>query len=156
MMQSSITKKCWICGHTESLNQLTLNEVMDEYECAETATCRNNLNWRCSQLMRIAIDLHWMARRYADGRCTYAPGMVNNAVRTLLMFGAELNISGDQTPWARDGMGPGYSGLSKEEYELGLPIEEWSKIVIPEEMAAMAKEIEELKKYKFMYEGLCK
>ena len=31
-------------------------------------------------LRQIIIDTIWMARRYADGRFTYAPEMVNNAL----------------------------------------------------------------------------
>lgn len=54
-----------------------------------------------------AEDLQWPARRYADGRKSYAVGMVNDATRVLLSLG--LNIKPDPittppTPWAIDGM----------------------------------------------------
>jgi hypothetical protein len=56
-------------------------------------------------------DLHWMARRYADGRCSYAPGMFNGRVRDLLAAGFELG----QPLFARDGMGRAFDGLTEEE-----------------------------------------
>ena len=34
-------------------------------------------------LLRIIKDLFWMARRYAHGRHTYAPGMVRDAYKFL-------------------------------------------------------------------------
>lgn len=64
--------------------------------------------------VRMAIlDLHWMARRYADGRCSYAPTLLNRRVRDLLAFGYEL-----KSPlFARDGMGRLYDGLSDDEVQ---------------------------------------
>jgi hypothetical protein len=56
-------------------------------------------------------DLHWMARRYADGRCSYAPGMFNGRVRDLLAAGLQLG----QPLFARDGMGRAFDGLTEEE-----------------------------------------
>ena len=56
-------------------------------------------------------DLHWMARRYADGRCSYAPGMFNDRVRDLLAAGFELG----QPLFARDGMGRAFDGLTEDE-----------------------------------------
>lgn len=91
------------------------------------------------ELKQIAHNLHWMARRYADGRCTYAPGMVNDAVRQLQRMGVDLNICAERTPWARDGMGPGYSGLSAEEYALGEPVDGWNGFVKTEEMEALCQ-----------------
>jgi len=96
-------------------------------------------------LREIAVNLHWMARRYADGRMTYAPGMVNNAVRQLQAMGVKLNICGECTPWARDGMGPGYSGISREEYEMGEPLDGWNSAANTEEVKALAAENERLK-----------
>jgi hypothetical protein len=56
-------------------------------------------------------DIHWMARRYADGRCSYAPGMFNGRVRDLMAAGFELG----QPLFARDGMGRAFDGLTEEE-----------------------------------------
>lgn len=54
------------------------------------------------------LNLHWMARRYADGRCSYAPGLLNDCVRDLVALGYQLK----QPLYARDGMGRLYDGLS--------------------------------------------
>lgn len=74
---------------------------------------------REQELERIVRDLHWMARRYADGRMTYATSMFNNHTRRLLELGVELNPTGDDTIWARDGMGRAYDGLSEQEAAQG-------------------------------------
>src|SRR5215217_5979503 len=36
---------------------------------------------------QIVRDIHWMARRYADGRLTYAPGMFNDAITKAIDAG---------------------------------------------------------------------
>lgn len=41
-------------------------------------------------LRRIIGDIWWMARRYADGRSTYAAGMYNQAVDVALRNGVKL------------------------------------------------------------------
>jgi len=56
-------------------------------------------------LLRVAHDLHWMSRRYADGRRSYAVGMFNDHTRSLLGLGVVLNPTGDGTLWAADGDG---------------------------------------------------
>lgn len=69
--------------------------------------------------IQIVTDLHWMARRYADWRCTFAPATVNRITRYLLAQGVELNNC-DGTIWARDGMWPRCTaGLSVDEYNMG-------------------------------------
>lgn len=70
-------------------------------------------------LRLIVRNFHWMARRYADGRSTYATRLFNEHVRTLLSMGVELDPTGDETIWARDGMGRAYDKLSDEEASLG-------------------------------------
>lgn len=65
-------------------------------------------------LRRVARDFHWMARRYADGRMTYATGLFNDHTRLLLSLGVELNNC-DGTLFAQDGMGRKYDGLTDEE-----------------------------------------
>lgn len=54
-------------------------------------------------LRRIVADLHWMARRYAHGRSSYAVGLLNDHTRALLGLGVKLNPTGDNTIWATDG-----------------------------------------------------
>lgn len=56
-------------------------------------------------LKRIIEDFHWMARRYADGRMSYAVSLFNDCTRKALDLGCELNPTADGTIWARDGMG---------------------------------------------------
>ena len=62
---------------------------------------------RIYALERISQDLHWMARRYADGRSIYATSLFNQRTRQLIeMDVLDLNHSGgDGTVWASDGMG---------------------------------------------------
>jgi len=63
-----------------------------------------NLKAENEKLRAAAADLHWMSRRYASGRMTYAVGMHNDATRTLLELGVKLSPTGDGTLWAMDGM----------------------------------------------------
>lgn len=46
-------------------------------------------------LHRIIEDTFWMARRYADGRRTYAPHMVRDAYKILKKHFPEINIRSD-------------------------------------------------------------
>lgn len=62
-------------------------------------------------LAEIIHDLHWMARRYADMRSSYAPSMLNRHVQKLFELGYSL-----RSPlYARDGMGRKFDGLSDAE-----------------------------------------
>jgi hypothetical protein len=45
---------------------------------------------RCSHLENIILDIHWMARRYADMRRSYAPGMFNRSMDEALALGIPL------------------------------------------------------------------
>lgn len=72
-------------------------------------------------LRTIATDLHWMARRYADGRSSFAPRMFNEHTRAMIQMGVELNPTSDEIIWARDEMGRSYDGLSDEEAISGTP-----------------------------------
>lgn len=70
--------------------------------------------------MNAATDLHWMARRYCDGRQSYAPYTHNSHTRTLLALGVPLNPTGDGTLWAADGdatrIGPTPDDLGEERF----------------------------------------
>lgn len=59
-----------------------------------------------------------MARRYADGRSTYATSSFNQVVRDVLRLGIKLN-GNDGTIWAKDGQGRLYDHLSPREAEDG-------------------------------------
>ena len=73
-----------------------------------------------AKYQRIIQDLHWMARRYADGRSTYAPGLLNEHTRDLLKYGFTLNPTADETIWARSPLGRGHDGLSDLEAAQGM------------------------------------
>lgn len=68
-------------------------------------------------LKNIVSDLHWMARRYADGRASYATSMFNDATRKLLRMGVRLNPTTDGKLFADDRMGPAFSGITPEDLE---------------------------------------
>lgn len=107
-----------------------LNAYLSDIEEAEQEIDRLE---RENQILRIiAKDLHWMARRYADGRMTYAANTVNGHARALLAMGVELNPTGDRTIWARDGMGRLYDGLTDDEAAQGAPLEMWRYSVLTE------------------------
>lgn len=74
------------------------------------------LKARVATLEKIIRDLHWMARRYSDGRQSYAVGLFNDNTRKLLALGVELSAAGDGL-WARDAMGRRYDGLTETEAE---------------------------------------
>lgn len=60
---------------------------------------------RCLQLQSIILDTHWMARRYADGRRSYASGMFNRAMDRALALGLPLkeDTALNATFYASDG-----------------------------------------------------
>lgn len=73
-------------------------------------------------LRNVVVDLHWMARRYVDGRQSYATGLFNEHTRALVALGIPLNPTGDGTIWARDGGGRGFDGLTDAEAAEGGPL----------------------------------
>jgi hypothetical protein len=70
-------------------------------------------------------DLHWMARRYADGRQSYATGLFNGITRRLIKLGVKLNPTSHETFWARDAMGRPFDRLSDEEASMGQQLTEF-------------------------------
>ena len=73
------------------------------------------------ELRDVAATLHWMARRYADHRGSYAAGLLNDCVRKLLRAGVRLVPTADDTVWARDQQGRAFDGLSDAEATPGTP-----------------------------------
>ena len=71
-------------------------------------------------LRSLAQFFHPLAREYADGRRTYATGMMNDATRALLAMGIELPLGEHRTIWARDGQGRPYDHLTEEEAVMGI------------------------------------
>lgn len=52
----------------------------------------------------IINEIWWMARRYADGRSTYAPGMYNRAIyKAQNELGMEFRPDLDESVYAKDG-----------------------------------------------------
>lgn len=50
---------------------------------------------RCRALESIILDIHWMARRYADTRRSYATGLFNRAMDEALDLGLPLKDDPD-------------------------------------------------------------
>lgn len=63
-------------------------------------------------LRDIATNLHWMSRRYADGRQSVATLIHNDCTVKLLKMGVNLNATGDKIVWARDAMGRAFDKLT--------------------------------------------
>jgi hypothetical protein len=72
------------------------------------------LQLRTAVLEGAVKELHWMARRYADGRSTYATSSFNQVVRDILRLGLKLH-GNDGIIWARDAQGRLYDHLTPEE-----------------------------------------
>lgn len=70
------------------------------------------IRFACESIIR---DTLWMARRYADGRNTYAVSMYNRAARAAKTLGIIEDKDMPDGYWALDGSGPEYDGLTKEE-----------------------------------------
>ncbi len=105
---------------------------------------KKELENKIHTLSKIAKDLHWMARRYADGRQSYATSMFNDHTRKLLSMGIELNPTGDGTIWARDSMGRNYDHLTDEEAALGDEVGFYAAREV-EEITFLREQIEKLR-----------
>ena len=55
-------------------------------------------------LEEIIRDIIWMARRYADGRSTYAPDMFNRAADRAIQLGITWKHDKNGEVYATDGM----------------------------------------------------
>jgi len=88
--------------------------LFDEFE----KMSRADLICRVHILQKICQDFHWMARRYCDGRSTYATSLFNGGTGQLLRMGIQLNQGGDGTVWASDGMGKRFDGVTDEDLAL--------------------------------------
>ena len=65
-------------------------------------------------LKKIIEDTFWMARRYANGRRTYAPMMVREAYNLLKEHFPEITIKKDVVISENKGRGPDYLGDCNE------------------------------------------
>lgn len=99
------------------------------------------------ELIRVVVELHSIARRYADGRRSYITSMFNSHTRFLLDLGFPL-LKPDGTLWARDTMGRIYDGLSEEEAQLGRePDKKFDKPTDDEVQYAQNELLQELKSW---------
>jgi hypothetical protein len=78
-----------------------------------------DLRYLCQTLAQHCSDLQLYAKRYSDGRSTYAPTQVNQITRSLLALGVSLNPGGEQVVWAQDGNGRAFDRLTDEELTPG-------------------------------------
>ena len=69
------------------------------------------------QLRTLFRDMHWMARRYCDGRATYATSTFNKITKDALRLGIDLDVTyrADGTVFAHDSGGRTCDGLLAEE-----------------------------------------
>lgn len=91
----------------ESVCEL-LNSYFEKNERLEKINHRNyqktlDTSQENEKLKEIIRETLWMARRYADGRCTYAPETVNKCIDLALELGIELNGPPEEM-YAKDGM----------------------------------------------------
>lgn len=128
----------WPGDETDEEIEAALAE-MERCHCGGDAEIAR-LTRELEALRRIAVDFHWMARRYADGRSSYVTGLFNDYTRALLAMGVELNPTGDGTIWARDAMGRAYDGLTDEEAAQGSPM---PRGLHDEDVARLRRELEE-------------
>lgn len=78
-------------------------------------------------LKKIVTELHWMARRYADGRQSFVTHQFNEHTRLLQAMGVDLKETKDESVWARDAMGRTYDGLTPKEAAQGSQVSEWKQ-----------------------------
>ena len=79
------------------------NEYQDTFSSHLKLTELNNQNEKLKYIIKQTL---WMARRYADGRCTYAPSDFNEAVHILdeMGLGNLMPVDGiSNTRFANDG-----------------------------------------------------
>lgn len=81
---------------------------------------------REKRLRSIIQNLWWMARRYADGRASYATSFFNSNIREAIALGVFDNIPFLEGPWALDRMGRAYDGLTDEEAAANRSLEDSS------------------------------
>lgn len=83
--------------------RLNLPALLQQAERSRTPSTRD-----LAAVTRLLLDLLestlWQARRYADGRQSYAPGELNRAVSALLALGVPVAVDPAYgTRWARTG-----------------------------------------------------
>src|SRR5690606_27150388 len=101
-------KREWKGLHEPTSEDATDVVIMEALRCAALEISRLTRDLEARR--RIGVELRWMARRYADGRTSYATRLFNDHTRAVVALGVELNRTSDGTISARDGMGRAYDG----------------------------------------------
>lgn len=99
-----------------------------------------SLRCQIAELKSIVRDFHWMARRYADERSSYAPSLFNRHTRACITLGVELQGA----RFARDGMGRNFDHLTDmeaKEAEVDMP-KGMSGNIRDEEMVKLRQQLE--------------
>lgn len=82
---------------------LRMESERDEYMAEKTMGYINDLEKENEKLRLIVSETLWMARRYADGRSTYAPLVVNECIGKALELGIDMSGPPEEI-YASDGM----------------------------------------------------
>ena len=69
-------------------------------------------------LRKAVVELAFWARRYCDGRQTYAVRSYNELIESLLEIGIDFDTT-DGIIWARDGGGRDFDGLTEDQAKPG-------------------------------------
>lgn len=77
----------------------------------QDATRIASLERERDEARQIVRDIHWMARRYADGRMSYAVGMFKDAVKKAADAGWLPEPQNGEGLYAKDGMEAGRNAL---------------------------------------------
>ena len=93
---------------------------LNKLENTHCATCMGHLNEsvreiksllqkersqtkKADTLEKVVIDIQWMAKRYVDGRRTYAVAMYNDAIKKAIDMGLHFREDCDGEIFAKDG-----------------------------------------------------
>lgn len=80
-----------------------LKEELSQLKKAGACNACEPVGEENQKLRHIIQETLWMARRYADGRCTYAPGTVNECIMMAQELGIDLGDGPIDPPYAKDG-----------------------------------------------------
>lgn len=114
----------WVERYSEE-DDRTRRAIGDEFTLVppdggdvKTHEAAESLRAALDEARAIIRETLWMARRYADGRGTYATSSYNDAARKALAAGIVEASSGKDEPiWASDLAGASYAGLSQGEHD---------------------------------------
>lgn len=109
LLQLVSTEMRTISAIIQLVDYLLLNEIDEQKFIIEVKKLLNlGKNISTNELQNEIRDLHWMARRYVDGRATYAVSLFNSITRTLIREGILLESTSKDPLFAKDLHGPTY------------------------------------------------